>query len=65
LSSNVDTTYFPTDEIDQTDNATHLKAQQSANGNPTRNDAPELSLPFIGYTFKRFDDYQGSNRRNG
>lgn len=64
LSSNVDTTYFPTDEIDQTDNATHLKAQQNANGNQTRNDAPELSLPFIGYTFKRFDDYQGSSRRN-
>ncbi len=56
LSSNVDTTYFPTDEIDQTDNATHLKAAAAANGNQPRVEAPELSLPFIGYTFKRFDE---------
>jgi protein-serine/threonine kinase len=56
LSSNVDTAYFPTDEIDQTDNATHLRIQQEA-GNHPRNDAPELSLPFIGYTFKRFDTF--------
>lgn len=57
LTSNVDTTYFPTDEIDQTDNATHLKAAAAARGNQPRVDAPELSLPFIGYTFKRFDDF--------
>jgi protein-serine/threonine kinase len=57
LSSNVDTTYFPTDEIDQTDNATHLKQAAAAAGTSgaTREDAPEMSLPFIGYTFKRFD----------
>ncbi|KAE8452378.1 Cobalt uptake protein cot1 [Mollisiaceae sp. DMI_Dod_QoI] len=57
LSSNVDTTYFPTDEIDQTDNATHLKAAAAANGGQPRVEAPEMSLPFIGYTFKRFDDF--------
>jgi len=59
LTSNVDTTYFPTDEIDQTDNATHLKAAAAAaaaNGTAPREDAPEMSLPFIGYTFKRFDN---------
>ena len=56
LASNVDTAYFPTDEIDQTDNATVLKQQQAANGGQgVRNDAPEMSLPFIGYTFKRFE----------
>jgi len=55
LTSNVDTTYFPTDEIDQTDNATHLKTQQAASG-MTRDDGPDMSLPFIGYTFKRFDN---------
>jgi len=63
LSSNVDTAYFPTDEIDQTDNATVLKAQraqQSSNGTP-HIEAPELSLPFLGYTFKRFDEF---NKRN-
>ncbi|PSS20138.1 hypothetical protein M430DRAFT_138323 [Amorphotheca resinae ATCC 22711] len=59
LSSNVDTTYFPTDEIDQTDNATHLKAAAAAaaaNGQSRNDDAPEMSLPFIGYTFKRFEN---------
>lgn len=54
LSSNVDTTYFPTDEIDQTDNATQLKMQRA--GNEAREEIPEMSLPFIGYTFKRFDN---------
>ncbi|RDL42270.1 Protein kinase-like (PK-like) [Venustampulla echinocandica] len=55
LQSNIDTTYFPTDEIDQTDNATHLKAATAANGGQARTEAPEMSLPFIGYTFKRFE----------
>jgi protein-serine/threonine kinase len=54
LSSNIDTTYFPTDEIDQTDNATVLKAQ---NGGQPKDYQPEMSLPFIGYTFKRFEQY--------
>jgi protein-serine/threonine kinase len=57
LTSNIDTTYFPTDEIDQTDNATVLRAQQmqaQARGQPE--ETPEMSLPFIGYTFKRFDN---------
>ncbi|KAJ2968921.1 hypothetical protein NUW58_g10112 [Xylaria curta] len=55
LTSAIDTTYFPTDEIDQTDNATMLKAQALASGKQVE-DAPEMSLPFIGYTFKRFDN---------
>ncbi|KAJ5047097.1 uncharacterized protein L3040_002940 [Drepanopeziza brunnea f. sp. 'multigermtubi'] len=58
LASNVDTTYFPTDEIDQTDNATHLK--QAAAHNGPRVEAPEMSLPFIGYTFKRFDNFNNN-----
>ena len=57
LTSNIDTTYFPTDEIDQTDNATVLKAQAMQNkGSAQPDEAPEMSLPFIGYTFKRFDN---------
>ncbi|KAF3352678.1 hypothetical protein VDGD_03510 [Verticillium dahliae] len=60
LTSAIDTTYFPTDEIDQTDNATVLKAQavqQRAAGQPGPvEETPEMSLPFIGYTFKRFDN---------
>ncbi|KAK8084495.1 AGC NDR NDR kinase [Apiospora hydei] len=55
LTSSIDTTYFPTDEIDQTDNATVLKAQALAAGKPVE-ETPEMSLPFIGYTFKRFDN---------
>lgn len=54
LNSNVDTTYFPTDEIDQTDNATVLKLARGGSTEP-REEIPEMSLPFIGYTFKRFD----------
>ena len=57
LTSNIDTTYFPTDEIDQTDNATMLKAQAIQSGRGTQpEESPEMSLPFIGYTFKRFDN---------
>ncbi|KAH8194460.1 hypothetical protein TruAng_011369 [Truncatella angustata] len=55
LTSAIDTTYFPTDEIDQTDNATVLRAQVIASGKLPE-DTPEMSLPFIGYTFKRFDN---------
>ncbi|KAI0006344.1 serine/threonine-protein kinase cot-1 [Xylariaceae sp. FL0662B] len=55
LTSSTDTTYFPTDEIDQTDNATVLKAQAIAAGKQVE-ESPEMSLPFIGYTFKRFDN---------
>ncbi|KAL1836430.1 hypothetical protein VTJ49DRAFT_5151 [Mycothermus thermophilus] len=57
LTSNIDTTYFPIDEIDQTDNATLLKAAQARNGQQQQQEeSPEMSLPFIGYTFKRFDN---------
>lgn len=56
LTSAIDTTYFPTDEIDQTDNATLLKAQQAQAVSRETEEAPEMSLPFIGYTFKRFDN---------
>lgn len=56
LTSNIDTTYFPTDEIDQTDNATVLRAQQMQAQARGQEETPEMSLPFIGYTFKRFDN---------
>ncbi|KAI1383034.1 serine/threonine-protein kinase cot-1 [Hypoxylon trugodes] len=55
LTSAIDTTYFPTDEIDQTDNATVMKNQAIAQGKQVE-ESPEMSLPFIGYTFKRFDN---------
>ncbi|KAG6035018.1 Cobalt uptake protein cot1 [Claviceps citrina] len=58
LTSNIDTTYFPTEDLDQVDVASRLQAQiaqQTMNGVKTMEDPLEMSLPFIGYTFKRFD----------
>nr|POE56890.1 serine/threonine-protein kinase cot-1 [Quercus suber] len=55
LQSNVDTQYFPIDEIPQVDNSAQLRAQTEA-----QNDDTTLSLPFIGYTYKRFDAFRGS-----
>ncbi|KAI1776593.1 serine/threonine-protein kinase cot-1 [Hypoxylon cercidicola] len=56
LTSAIDTTYFPTDEIDQTDNATVIRNQAIVTGKTVAEESPEMSLPFIGYTFKRFDN---------
>lgn len=57
LQSNVDTQYFPIDEIPQVDNSAALRAQTEAS---MGNDDSTLSLPFIGYTYKRFDAFRGS-----
>lgn len=57
LQSNIDTQYFPIDEIDQNDNSAALRAQTAQAGEDV---AAEMSLPFIGYTYKRFDAFRGS-----
>ncbi|QDS74215.1 Cobalt uptake protein cot1 [Venturia effusa] len=57
LQSNVDTQYFPIDEIPQTDMSAALRAQTAAQGDEL---STEMSLPFIGYTYKRFDAFRGS-----
>ncbi|QSS60682.1 serine/threonine-protein kinase cot-1 [Histoplasma capsulatum] len=57
LTSNVDVSYFPIDEIPQEDNSAQLRAQ--ARAMPEEQEA-EMSLPFIGYTFKAFNAFQGS-----
>ena len=57
LSSNVDVSHFPIDEIPQEDNSAALRAQ--AKQVPAEQDA-EMSLPFIGYTYKAFNAFQGS-----
>ncbi|KAI4104410.1 MAG: hypothetical protein L6R37_003309 [Teloschistes peruensis] len=57
LQSNVDVSYFPTDEIDQTDHSAAYHAQIDALG---EEHMAEMSLPFIGYTYKRFDAFRGS-----
>lgn len=59
LQSNIDTQYFPIDEIPQIDNSAQLRAQTEAELN-AGNDESTLSLPFIGYTYKRFDAFRGT-----
>lgn len=61
LQSNIDTQYFPIDEIPQVDNSAALRAQTEAmNASQVGGDDATLSLPFIGYTYKRFDAFRGS-----
>lgn len=57
LNSNVDVSYFPTDEIDQNDHSAMYRAQIDALGDEH---VAEMNLPFIGYTYKRFDAFRGS-----
>jgi protein-serine/threonine kinase len=57
LQSNIDTQYFPIDEIDQNDTSDALRAQTAQQGDEL---AAEMSLPFIGYTYKRFDAFRGA-----
>lgn len=52
LSSNIDTQYFP-DDIPQHDTTAAVRARDAQ-----IEDAAEMSLPFIGYTFKRFDAFR-------
>ncbi|KAF2761939.1 serine/threonine-protein kinase cot-1 [Pseudovirgaria hyperparasitica] len=57
LQSAIDTQYFPIDEIDQNDTSAVLRAQTAQQGEDA---AAEMNLPFIGYTYKRFDAFRGS-----
>jgi protein-serine/threonine kinase len=57
LRSELDTEYFPTDEIDQTD---HTAAWENQARQISEEHDTDMTLPFIGYTFKRFggnDDF--------
>ena len=56
LQSAIDTQYFPIDEISQTDHSAQLRAQTEALGG----EEAAMSLPFIGYTYKRFDAFRGT-----
>ena len=63
LQSNIDTSYFPIEEIPQGD-AGQIAAREAAaaaaaaSGEPEDN--TENTLPFIGYTFRRFDAFKGA-----
>ena len=60
LQSMTDTQYFPTDEISQVDNSKNLRAQTELDmQNAAPGEESTLSLPFIGYTYKRFDAFKG------
>ena len=60
LSSNVDTAYFPTNEIDQSDTTAQTRAHVEALRNEHSEVSTEMNLPFIGYTYKRFDAMRAS-----
>ena len=61
LSSAIDTQYFPIDEIPQVDNSAQLRAQTEAQQlQGGQGEESTLSLPFIGYTYKRFDAFRGA-----
>ncbi|KAL1952686.1 hypothetical protein VTO42DRAFT_4449 [Malbranchea cinnamomea] len=57
LTSNIDVSYFPIDEIPQEDTSAQYRAQ--ARAMPEEQEA-EMSLPFIGYTYKAFNAFQGN-----
>jgi protein-serine/threonine kinase len=52
LSSNVDVSYFPIDEIPQEDTSAVHRKEVDALGDEH---SADMALPFIGYTFKRFE----------
>lgn len=56
LTSSVDTQYFPVDEIPQEDNSAAIRARDEVEADQ----AAEMSLPFVGYTYKRFDAFRSS-----
>ncbi|KAI0505481.1 serine/threonine protein kinase [Xylaria bambusicola] len=55
LDSAVDVRYFPIGEIEQIENKTLIEQAQASAKQIA--ETPEMSLPFIGYTFKRFDSF--------
>ncbi|KAI9735144.1 MAG: Serine/threonine-protein kinase [Cirrosporium novae-zelandiae] len=57
LSSNVDVSYFPINDIDQSDHSAGYRAQAK---NLSEEHEAEMSLPFVGYTYKRFDAFRGT-----
>ncbi|KAI9885295.1 MAG: mitochondrial import inner membrane translocase subunit tim54 [Watsoniomyces obsoletus] len=55
LRSNVDVAYFPIEEIDQTEQSSTTPTAQEVQVE----DSAEMVLPFVGYTFKRFNAFRG------
>ena len=55
LNSAVDTQYFPVDEIPQQDTSAAIRARDEAAAANDADTAAEVHLPFVGYTYKRFE----------
>jgi protein-serine/threonine kinase len=55
LTSNIDVSYFPIEEISQEDTSAQHRAQAKA---MSEEHQAEMSLPFIGYTYKAFNAFQ-------
>lgn len=51
LKSATDVSYFPIDDINQTDDSDAVRAQADSLDDQQ---SADMALPFIGYTFKRF-----------
>lgn len=56
LTSEIDTTYFPTEELEQQAANAMDVDNQGTSHDSEHHDSPEMTLPFIGYTFKRFEN---------
>ncbi|CAN8095933.1 unnamed protein product [Discula destructiva] len=59
LSSDTDTTYFPTEDLEQqAKDAMDVDDPQAGalQAAPEQHETPDMTLPFIGYTFKRFEN---------
>lgn len=61
LASEIDTAYFPVEDLQQAAEAAEAAEAAGARGlgvpvAAERQETPEMTLPFIGYTFKRFEN---------
>lgn len=50
LTSEIDTIHFPTEDLEQ-----QALNVMSLDAEPEQEETPEMALPFVGYTFKRFE----------
>ncbi|ROW09143.1 hypothetical protein VPNG_05779 [Cytospora leucostoma] len=57
LASEIDTAYFPTDDLEkQAAEAVDVVGRSEVAADSEQDETPEMTLPFIGYTFKRFEN---------
>ena len=55
LTSNLDTQYFPVDEIPQQDNTEAIRRRDEVEFGDGDQAGDTMDFPFAGYTFRRFD----------